>query len=114
MDTGARGAHGLAKRGNGIVRDERTDVRAGGSQLPFITLLGPIDITDWYAAPTPPSKDLMLRRKGANAVTRVCSGDRTRALRLCWAPRDQQWKWPCGLRLASLAQVHGMRTWRFI
>jgi len=36
---------------------EETDVRVSGLQLPFITLLGPIDITDWYSALMPPSKD---------------------------------------------------------
>lgn len=35
-----------------------------GLQLPFITLLGPIDITDWYSAPMPLSKDPTGRHEG--------------------------------------------------
>lgn len=67
------------------------DVRPdGGSQLPFITLLGPIDITDWYSAATPPSKDPPvhgneLMQLATSASSYTLSGlrlDRTRS-RIC-------------------------------
>lgn len=59
-------------------RRETADVQVASLQLPFITLLGPIDITDWYSAPIPPSKDpLPAVTKEANAVTYVCTIDCT-------------------------------------
>lgn len=50
--------------------DGRRERRTCGLQLPFITLLGPIDITDWYSAPHVTLKGpYRPSRRGANVVT---------------------------------------------
>lgn len=60
----------IGRRANSVCWGGETKgrtVRARGQrglQLPFITLLGPIDITDWYSAPMPPSKDPTDRHEG--------------------------------------------------
>lgn len=62
-------------------RDEGRTVRGRrGLQLPFITLLGPIDITDWYSAPMPLSKGPTDRHEGGLTQLPTSALRRTRLI----------------------------------